>query len=310
MNYRNFIKRRETRTKLLRLFDWIPDSAMISLQYRIKLGRWPNLKNPQRFSEKIQWYKLNYYDPLMACCVDKYDVRSYVKECGLEHILVPVLGIYDSADDVCFSALPESFVLKDTLGGGGNDVVVCSNREDFDENAAREAMRRWTESGRHRKHPGREWVYEREGSSQIVCEEYLKPDDPVHGLTEFKFFCFNGEPRYLYVISDRDLGNGAALGVFEVDNFQRVNAWRADERRLERDIKCPESYVEMLEAAKILSAPFPEVRVDFYDLGRDGFRFSELTFFDGSGYFAFIPDQFDTEIGSCFDLPVNTKRNR
>lgn len=298
-------KSRERRIQLLHLFDWVPDRVMISLQYRMKLGRWPNLKNPERFSEKLQWYKLNYHNPLMARCVDKYDVRSYVIESGLSEILVPLIGVFESAEEVDFSRLPEHFVLKDVLGGGGNDVLICSNRDNFDEDAARTAMRKWTKRGRHRKHPGREWVYDRKRPSRIICEEYLEPGDSVHGLTEFKFFCFGGKPRYINVISDRDLGKDAAIGIFEADGFRRVNAWRADERRLEREIEIPQSYSDMLRAAETLSAPFPEVRVDFYDLGERGFRFGELTFFAGSGYFPFAPDEFDYQIGSCFKLPTD-----
>lgn len=303
MSYKDVIKSRETRTRILRLLDWIPDRIMIPLQYRIKTGRRLDLREPKRFTEKLQWMKLNYRDPLMARCVDKYDVRGYVEERGLGDTLVPLLGVYGNADDVDFSALPERFVLKDTLGGGGNDVVVCAGRADFDEESAREAMRRWTEPGRHRRHPGREWVYDREGSSRIVCEEYLESEDAEHGLVEYKFFCFGGEPRYLYVLSDRELGNGAALGVFEAEGFQRVEAWRADERRLDRSPARPATYDAMLSAARALSGPFPEVRVDFYDLGERGFRFGELTFFDGSGYFAYEPDEFDFEMGDAFELP-------
>ena len=117
MNYRNIFKSRDTRLKILKMLRFIPDSLMLKLQYRIKLGKKLNLKNPKRYTEKLQWYKLNYRDPLMAKCADKYAVRNYIESQGLENILNPLYGVYDRAEDIDFDALPAKFVMKDTLGG-------------------------------------------------------------------------------------------------------------------------------------------------------------------------------------------------
>lgn len=302
-DYKRLIASRETRQRVLRALDWLPDKVMVSLQYRIKTGRWPDLKAPRRFTEKLQWLKLNYRDPLMARCADKADVRDYVTDCGLAGLLVPVVGVYASPSEIDFTALPDAFVLKDSLGGGGNEVLLCESKNAFAFDAAAEATGRWVAPGRHAKHPGREWVYDRPGSSKIVCEELLVPDDPGSGIVEFKFFCSYGKPSYLYVLANRDLGNGVELGVFRAENFSRVDAWRQDERRLVGDIPRPACYEQMLEAARLLSTPFPEVRVDFYYLGDiQGFRFSELTFFDGSGYFQFEPDEFDFVLGQTVPI--------
>ena len=128
MSYKNLIKSRKTRLAILRLMAFIPDKTMVKIQYRIKLHRKLDLKNPKRFTEKLQWYKLYYRDPLMAKCVDKYDVREYVKECGLGDILIPIIGIYDTPQQIDIKKLPNKFVAKDTLGGGGNAVIICKKK--------------------------------------------------------------------------------------------------------------------------------------------------------------------------------------
>ena len=114
--------------KILNFLSFVPDKQMLKIQYRMKTGRKLNLKNPKRWTEKTQWYKLYYRNPLMIQCVDKYEVREYVKHCGLENILNSCYGVYDNVDDIDFTKLPSQFVIKDTLGGGSNSVVVVKDK--------------------------------------------------------------------------------------------------------------------------------------------------------------------------------------
>lgn len=300
-DYKRLIKSREIRLKILRLLSFIPDKQMIQLQYRIKLHRKLNLKNPQRFTEKLQWYKLNYRDPLMQKCVDKYDVREYVKECGLESILIPVIGVYDLADELNFDELPDKFVMKDTLGGGGNSVIICNSKSELDIASVKSVLDRWVKSSTSYRQGGREWVYGGK-KHRIIVEKLLPSRIEDGGLIDYKFFCFNGIPTYTYVITDREVGRGAELGIYKSDTFEKINAIRVDERPLVRKIYKPKMYDEMMNVAKILSKPFPEVRVDLYCV-KDKIYFGELTFFDGSGYMRFDPDQFDIEMGEKFILP-------
>ena len=132
MNYKDIIKSRSVRIKILRLLLFIPDKQMIQLQYRIKTGRRLNLKNPQRFTEKMQWYKLYYRDPKMIQCVDKYDVREYVESKGLDQYLNKCYGVYEDVKDVDWQSLPDQFVMKDTPGGGGISVIIIRNKEKED----------------------------------------------------------------------------------------------------------------------------------------------------------------------------------
>ena len=312
-DYKSVIKSRKTRQRMLRFFDWVPDRVVVPMQYRIKLGRLPDLRNPRRFTEKLCWYKLNWRDHLMRQCVDKIAVRDYVRDCGLERILTPLLGVYDDPAEIDINALPSKFVLKDSLGGGNNEVIVCADKKAIDWKRACEQMREWVRPRRHRKHPGREWFYDTPGSSRIICEEYLEADRKDIGLVDYKFFCFqNGNVvNYLNVTADRKPGQGGQFGIFKVEGFRKTPNLRKDEKPLVLHIPEPPHYDEMIEVAKRLSRPFPHARVDLYDLGDcGGVRFGEITFCDGSGYFPYEPDEFDFEIGKDFIIPNEVQQNK
>ena len=115
IDYKKILKNQKVRFRILNLLSWIPDKTMVKLQYRIKLGRKLNLKNPERFTEKLQWYKLYYRDPIMHQCVDKYEVRKYVESKGLKNILNELYGVYDGPEEINFEKLPKKFVIKTTI---------------------------------------------------------------------------------------------------------------------------------------------------------------------------------------------------
>lgn len=283
---------------ILNLLSFIPDAWMVKLQYRIKMGFWPDLKKPKRFTEKIQCYKLFYRDPLMKLCVDKYDVRGYIQSIGLGGILNECYGIYETVENVDFSSFPSEFVLKDTLGGGGNSVIICKDKTKADLCAIRSIIASWLRSST-KKNCGREWVYEGR-KHRIIAEKFIKSNENAGGLIDYKFFCFNGKCEYLYVIADRKLGEKAGFGIFD-KNFVRLDVERCDEKKLMRNIEKPSNFKQMLGIAEHISEKFPEVRVDLYD--NDGkVLFGEMTFFDGSGYMKFSPDDFDYELGEKFYL--------
>ena len=303
MDYKKIIKSRETRLRILRTLDFIPDKTMIKMQYFIKTGRRLNLKNPQRYTEKLQWYKLYYRDPLMQQCADKYDVREYVRSKGLGYILNECYGVYERVEDIDFDSLPDQFVLKDTLGGGGNSIIICKDKATFDFENAKKQMQKWLSIDSNKKNEGREWVYQGR-KHRIIIEKYIESNPSEGGLVDYKFFCFNGEPKYLYVIADRILGQIAGIGIFNV-NFELLSVIRTDERPLERNIEKPKNFDEMIEIAKILSEDFLHARIDLYNLN-GSIIFGETTFFTGSGYMGFIPDNFDKIIGNAFILPSKT----
>jgi len=297
MNYKEILSSRLLRIKIIQLFNFVPDIIMVRIQYWIKTGRFLNLKKPRRFTEKLQYYKLFYRDPLMMQCVDKYEVRDYIAKRGFSNILNECFGVYDEVEDINFENLPKSFVLKDTLGYGGNSVIIVKDKSSIDYDNIKSIMKSWTDTPFNKKHPGREWVYDRR-KHRIIIEKYIESDPDSGGLIDYKFFCSYGEIKFLYVIADRNLGDKAGIGIYNKE-FKLMGVNRADEKPLERLITKPDNYGDLIKIAEVLSEPFPEARIDFYN-ENSNIVFGEITFFDGSGYMPFEPDEYDKILGDMF----------
>lgn len=294
MNYKRIIKNKEVRLGVLKKLKFIPDLWMIRLQYWIQLNRHVNLKNPQRYTEKLQWYKLHYRNPLMKQCADKYGVRDYIKFRGLGDILKENYGVYDSFKDIDFEKLPNKFVLKTTNGSGTN--IFCEDKEHFDFKKAEKLLSNWLKRDYYAL--GREWAY-KGIKPRIIAEEYLEDREGAYsGINDYKFVCFNGEPYYI---------------AFDVDRFKdhKSNVYDVNWNFIDASVTYPnmgdvapkpEGLDELVRVAKILSRDFPNVRVDLYWVNGKVY-FGELTFYSGSGYLEFEPDDFDYEVGShmCLD---------
>jgi hypothetical protein len=282
---------------ILTMFNWIPDREMIKLQYRMKTGRKLDLENPQRYTEKLQWYKLYYRDPRMADCADKYLVRSYVESKGLGNILNELYGVYDSFEEINFEKLPEQFVLKGTNGASGIGIEICKDKTELDYTALKKETAKWL---RVRKNGGgREWVYYVH-KPRLIAEKYLSPGEGENSLVDYKFFCFHGKPYCLYVMNERFTPGGVRQNILDLD-FHVMPYMRVKIEPVRTELKKPENFDQMIEYAKILSEDFPYVRVDLYDI--DGkIYFGEMTFFPESGYYDFKPDEFDYILGEKFVL--------
>lgn len=301
MNYKKIIANRKTREKILRCLSFIPDRHMITLQYRIKTGRKLNLKTPCRYTEKLQWYKLYYRNPKMIQCVDKYDVRDYIEKAGFGELLNECYGVYDDVDDIDFNKLPNEFVIKDTLGGGGNRVIICTDKAKFNWNETKERLRKWVEEPLV-KFGGREWPYYSGKKHRILIEKYLPGGE--NGLVDYKFMCFDGRVEVCYVLADRELGVSVKEGICDRDLSLLPYMEVGDE--IPDVIRKPDNYNEMLTIAEKISKAFPHVRVDLYNV--DGrIIFGEMTFFDSSGYALYEPDEFDFIMGKYFHLPKISK---
>lgn len=282
------------RLYIMRLFAWVPDVWMLSLQYWIQLGRKLNWSTPTRFTEKLQLYKRFYRNPDLWRCVDKYAVRSYVEQKGCGALLNTLYGVYDQVEEIDVAQLPNRFVLKVTNGGGGNNVILCPDKTKMDWTKVMHTVRQWMKCTPI--NAGREWAYDGIGQSRIVVEEFLEnPKNPAAGIEDYKFFCFHGEPLYLVVDVDRYTDH--RRNFYTVD-WQRLDI-SSDCEQCDREILQPPCYEQMLVAARALSADFPFVRVDLYNIeGR--IVFGELTFYPWSGYVQFKPDAFDEVLGACF----------
>jgi hypothetical protein len=294
LDYKKLIKNQETRFKILGLLDFIPDKLMIQLQYRIKTGRKLNLKNPQRFMEKLQWYKLYYRNPLMTQCVDKYKVREYITRKGLSEILIPLYGVYENASDIEFDKLPNEFVLKTTNGSHTN--ILCKDKKNLDIESTIDTLDNWIKQRPVKL--GREWAYY-DVKPQIICEEYLTDDtSKFAGINDYKFICFNGEAKYVWIDVNRYVEH--KRNFYDIDwNYLNVSS---DVPNYGDNIQKPEGFEEMLYVANALAKDFPHVRVDLYWVNNKVY-FGELTFYLLSGYERFTPDEFDYILGKHFILP-------
>jgi hypothetical protein len=281
---------------MLKLLRFVPDKPMVKLQYRIKTGRRLHLKNPKRFTEKLQWYKLYYRDPLMQQCVNKYAVRDYIRQKGLEEILIPLHGHYKRAKEIDFDALPERFVLKKQHGGGGLDVVICWDKAKLDREKALRALAVPMDKVPS-KRGGREWAYWGMETGIVAEELLVNEEHPEAGIDDYKFLCYNGKAKFVVVDTDRFIGHKRNFYDRDWNNLHITSDCPA----CEREIPKPVNYERMLEIAGILSADFPFVRVDLYNVSGKIY-FGELTFYPWSGYVQYTPDEADFLLGKDFEL--------
>ncbi|MBE6594443.1 MAG: carbonic anhydrase [Ruminococcaceae bacterium] len=297
MDYKKILKTGKSRAAILNMLRFIPDSIMLPLQYQMKLGRKLNLKNPRRFTEKLQQYKMYYRNPVMHQCVDKYLVRDYVKSKGLENILIPLIAHYNSIDEVEWNKLPNQFVMKTTHGGGGLNVLVCQDKERLNFDDVRQKLS-FKNKPVKTNTLGREWAYYGLQPGLVVEELLTNKENPAAGMNDYKIFCYDGVPKYIVVDVDRYIGHKRNFYDSEWNNLHIGSDCPASDRKIEKPI----GFDHMMEIAAKLSEGFPFVRVDLYN--NDGeIYFGELTFYPWSGYVQFDPDEFDGKLGESFVLP-------
>ena len=301
--YKKIIKSQDMRLKILRILKNVPDKPMVKLQYRIKTGNKLNLKNPCRYTEKLQWYKLNYRTDLMTKCSDKFTVREYIEDKGFGNLLNPLFAVYDNPDEVDFDALPNSFAMKCSVGSGLNYFVSDKSKENYDQ--LRQMLREWYKDDSYSY--GREWCYK--NCKPRILIERLIPRNDVNDLPDYKFFCFNGKVFCLYTMIDyTDNHENGKLGFFDRD-FNQMPYYRLDFKPITEPISKPVCFDEMVATAEALAKDFPHVRVDFYDVNGQ-VVFGELTFYNASGYTKFTPDEFDFIMGEKFKLPDITREDK
>lgn len=321
MNIKRIFKSQKLRHKIMRLGKFLPDSVMISLQYRILLGRWPRLKNPKRFTEWIQWYKMHYRDPKMLKCVDKYEVREYVKEKGCGKYLNELYQVCNTAEEIEFDKLPQKFVIKTTSGGNGDNVLVIKDKGLLNKEETKKLVNSWLH--KNYSDTSREWAYSAAARKpRIIVERYLENEnsllqnDSNHDkrnyeaisseLLDYKFYCFNGHPVLCQLISGRYSEEHIDFYDLDWNRLENVVGLNPNATNSQRKHTRPLNFNSMVECAEKLSEDFPYTRVDLYNINGDIY-FGELTFYPGSGYGSFKPDLFDTELGQKFEHIKNKK---
>lgn len=270
----------------------LPDEMMAKIYSRIVLKKRVDLKKPQTFNEKIQWCKLYGYpnEPLVVQGADKYAVREYVKAKGLENLLVPLLGAWRDAREIQWDTLPQRFVLKCAHGCAYN--ILCPDKDTLDKKNTVKQLNKWLKEDFGAFNV--ELHYSKIQPRMIVCEEFLG-----ECIMDYKFFCFNGEPKYIYVSNDLIHDRQAQIGFFYLDGT-KMPMIRDDYTDISA-VELPPFFDEMKMAAKTLCRDFPFVRVDFF-LANDRFYFAELTFTPSGGMMPFNPDKYDLEWGQELDI--------
>lgn len=251
----------------------------INLLFRLCHHRKPDLDNPQTLDEKIQWMKLHYYkdNALVKQCADKWRVREYVKQCGLESILTEVIACYDDPEEIQWEKLPEKFVLKWSFGNGGN--VVCTDKQQLDIKQAVRELKRFQKLKFHLLAAEPQYDVEKK---VLICEKFIEPEQG-NSPVDYKFYCFNGEAKYVLCCIGRQDGQKPSFYFFDREwNLQRLN--RQGKTAPEGfTIPKPEGIDKLFDYAEMLSQPFPFVRADFY-LERGKAYFGELTFTPSGGF--------------------------
>lgn len=263
----------------------------IKKRYKKVMKKDLDLDNPVSFSEKLQWLKVNYRDELLTQCCDKYKVREYIKKTIGKEYLNELYCVYSSFNEIDFSKLPNEFVLKVNHSSGR--LLICTNKKEINWEKQQKKFTMWLRHNYY--YISGEWSY-KDIKPKIICEKLLEKD-----ITDYKFYCFNGQPQFLYV------SKGASSRATEKNDFydlewNKASFERTDYPGFDYILPKPKNYNKMLSLCCELAKPFPFVRVDLYEVDCKIY-FSELTFYPTSGYTFFSPKEYDKIIGQKLILP-------
>ncbi len=287
------------------LLNWMSDEKYLKIYYKLKTGKKLNLNNPRTFNEKIQWIKLNVRNNLYTEYVDKYKAKQIVSNIIGKEYIIPTLGVYNNFDEINFNKLPDQFVLKCTHDSGG--LIICKDKSKFNKDNAKQLIKKCLK--RNYYYYEREWPY-KNVEKKIICEKYMN-DANIHkiknsnlndGLIDYKFYCFNGEPKFLYVgcacIEHNEKHD--KLSYYNLD-WTKANFYRSDHEQLDADNIKPENLIDMIEISKKLSTNIPFVRVDLYNINNHIY-FSEFTFSPGGGFGIFYPEKYELLFGDYIKI--------
>jgi len=239
------------------LFNLSP-LLLVKYRYFLNRGILPDLENPKSFEEKLLWLMLYWQNPLKSICADKYEVRSYVKKFGLEHVLPEITGVYNSTDEINFSNLPDRFVLKCTHGCGFN--IICKDKKTLDIKKTKRMLDKWMKIDISK---GCGEIHYAEIKPRIICEKFL--DDLSGDLpNDYKVYCFSGKAYCTLACTERGSGD-TKFDIYDRDWKNKLPYSRSS-LLADRNIPKPDAYEEMIAAAEKLSKPFPFVRIDFYSI--------------------------------------------
>lgn len=276
--------------QLMLLSSWfggmLPDSLYLKWEYRLHLGKSLNLRHPRTFNEKLQWLKLHDRNPQYSVMVDKYAVKEYVSNLIGPQYIVPLLGLWDRAEDIDFNTLPDSFVLKCTHNSGG--VFVVRDKSSVNLESIRSLLAEGLSENFYSK--AREWPY-KDVRPRIIAEHCLPGE-----IRDYKFFCFSGKPEYMFIATDREASDRETCFDFFDMDYNHIAVTNGHPNAAAVPLK-PDCWELMKSLATRLSEGMPHVRVDFYEV--DGkVYFGEYTFYHWGGMVPFVPDDLDWTMGA------------
>ncbi|MBQ4597483.1 MAG: hypothetical protein IJB12_03700 [Methanocorpusculum sp.] len=280
----------------LGFLNWLPDAAYLKGCFRATMGYKLDLENPKTFNEKLQWLKLYDRNPAYTQMVDKYAVREYIKNTIGEEYLIPLLGVWDSFDEIDFDKLPNQFVLKTNHDSG--TVVICKDKKTFDVDAARKRINKRINYNYYNL--WREWPY-KNVKPKIIAERFMSSPG-ADDLTDYKFMCFNGRVKCEFTCTNRRSTEGLNVTFFDTDwnilPFERH--YPADKNEIEK----PAMFSEMLSLSEVIAKDLKcsFVRIDFYEI-EGKIYFGEFTLYPGAGMEEFTPIEWDSTLGSWIELP-------
>ena len=273
------------------------DRLFLELSFFVKMGYRLDLNNPQTYNEKLQWLKLNDRNPLYSQLVDKYEVKEWVANRIGERYVIPTLGVWDRPEDIEWEELPDRFVLKTTHGGGNTGVVICKDKSSFDKNKAIKKLNKSLKQDIYKTL--REWPY-KNVPRRIIAEQFVEGEN--NDLPDYKFFCFDGEVKALFIGTERGTGD-VKFDYFDAD-FNHLDLVQVHPMS-GKQIPKPVCFEEMKEVASKLSNGLPHVRIDLYEV-KGRVLFGEYTFYHHGGCTPFHPQKWDEVFGSWIQLPAKT----
>ncbi len=290
------ISLKELRFRILDLFCWIPDKLWLKILFKIKNGYVLDLEQPKSFCEKLQWLKLYGFKPEYTQMVDKYAVKEYVSKIIGSEFIIPTLGVWEKTKEIEWDTLPEKFVLKTTHGGGSCGVVICKDKNKLNRKKANNELNKsmsFTAGNSYREHPYM-------GVKKRIIAEKLIENKDGSEICDYKFYCFNGEPKYCQVIRDRQTKE--TIDFYDMDWClmpfvglnPKVNNGDTPAMR-------PYNLEEMKQVCRKLSKNIPFVRIDLYEVNKKIY-FGEITFYPASGFGRFKPADWDYKLGELITI--------
>lgn len=264
---------------------------MSRIYFRILLGYRLNIKDPQTFNERMQFYKLYYCpnNPLVIKCTDKYAVREYINKKGMSQYLNELYNVWDKPEDINWDNLPNQFAMKCTHSCGHH--VICEDKSKLDVPAAKKMIEKRYHSDFGLKNAE---IHYSKIKPRIICEKFLGGV-----MIDYKFFCFNGKVEFMYI--SEGLADDYTARISFFDREGKKTPFHREDYAENVDAKIPDQFDQLIQMSERLAEDFPFVRVDWFVVNGQIY-FSELTFTPCAGLMKIAPEEYDRKLGALIDM--------